>query len=576
MAKMGGSEALVEALRTEGVTMVMGVVGSAFMDALDIFPQAGIRFLPVRHEQGAAHMADGYARVTGRPGVCTAQNGPGVTNMVTGIAAAYLAHSPVILLSPAATSASVGTDGFQETDQMKIFAGITKYQVRVDRPDRFPEFLRNAYRIALAELGPVQVDFPRDYLYHEVDVEIIPPHRYRVAARGAGDPIALDTAAGLLAKAEYPVLLAGLGTVYAGAQREVAELAEFLSAPVVASYLHSDAFPAQHALAAGPIGYGGSKAAMQVLSKADVVLALGSRLSIFGTLAQYGFDYWPKGARLIQVDINPRQIGRVKPFDVGIIGDAKLVAAEILRRVRALVPDRKPHAARLDAVRQAKQAWESELQKLSSSTHIPISPRRALKELSAALPDGTIVTTDIGNICSLANAYLRFNHPRTFLPALAFGNCGFSYPAALGAKLGRPDAPVVALVGDGAWGMSLNEVLTAVQEEIPVVAVVMNNNQWGAEKKNQIDYYGNRFLGTNIMPINYAAIAKAMGAEMHRIEHFDQIGGAIRAALASNRPAVVEIMVNPEELFDPFRRDALRAPTRYLPRYRPEAAPVRA
>ncbi|HYM90519.1 MAG TPA: thiamine pyrophosphate-binding protein, partial [bacterium] len=365
MAVMSGSEAMVEALRNEGVTIVMGVVGSAFMDALDIFPQAGIRFLPVRHEQSAAHMADGYARVTGRPGVCTGQNGPGVTNMVTGIAAAYLAHSPVILLSPAATSASVGTDGFQETEQMKIFAGITKYQVRVDRADRFPEFFRNAYRIALAELGPVQVDFPRDYLYHEVDVEIIPPDRYRVAARGAGDPGALQAAAALLAKAEHPVLLAGLGTVYAGAQGEVAELAEFLTAPVVTSYLHNDAFPARHPLAAGPIGYGGSKAAMQVLSKADVVLALGSRLSIFGTLAQYGFDYWPKGAKLIQVDVNPRQIGRVKPFDVGILGDAKVAAAEILRRVRVLLPDRKPHSARLDAVRQAKQAWAEELQKLS-------------------------------------------------------------------------------------------------------------------------------------------------------------------------------------------------------------------
>jgi len=576
MAVMSGSEAMVEALRNEGVTIVMGLVGSAYMDALDIFPQAGIRFLPVRHEQNAAHMADGYARVTGRPGVCTAQNGPGVTNMVTGIAAAYLAHSPVVLISPGVTSASVGSDGFQEADQMKIFAGITKYQVQVNRADRFPEYFRNAYRIALAELGPVQVDVPRDYLYHEVDVEILPPARYRVAARGAGNPDALQAAAELLAKAEYPVILAGLGVVYADARKEVEALAEFLSAPVVTSYLHNDAFPASHRLAAGPIGYGGSKAAMRLISKADVVLALGSRLSIFGTLGQYGFDYWPKGAKLIQVDINPRQIGRVKPFDVGIIGDAKLAAAEILRRARAVQPDRKPNAARVDAVRQERQAWAEELGKLSSSDRVPISPRRALKELAAALPDGTIVTTDIGNICSLANAYLQFNRPRSFLPALSFGNCGFAYPAALGAKLGRPDAPVVALVGDGAWGMSLNEVLTAVQEQIPVVAVVMNNNQWGAEKKNQIDYYGNRFIGTNIMPIDYAAIAKSMGADAHRVEHFDQIGAAITAAVKSNRPALVEIVVNSEELFDPFRRDALRAPKRYLARYQLEATPVRA
>lgn len=576
MAVMSGSEAMVEALRNEGVSIVMGLVGSAFMDALDIFPQVGIRFLPVRHEQTAAHMADGYARVTGRPGVCTGQNGPGVTNMVTGIAAAYLAHSPVILITPGVTSASVGTDGFQEADQMKIFAAITKYQVQVNRADRFPEFFRNAYRIALAELGPVQVEVPRDHLYHEVDVEMIPPERYRVAARGAGAPSALQAAAELLAKAANPVIMAGLGVVYADAVPEVAALAELLSAPVVTSYLHNDAFPASHPQSAGPIGYGGSKAAMRAISKADVVLALGSRLSIFGTLAQYGFDYWPKTAKLIQVDIDPRQIGRVKPFDVGIIGDAKQAAAEILQRVRALQPDRKPDAKSLDAIRREKQAWAEELTKLSSSERIPISPRRALKELTGALPDGTIVTTDIGNICSLANAYLRFNKPRTFLPALSFGNCGFSYPAALGAKLGRPSAPVVAIVGDGAWGISLNDVLTAVQEQIPVVAVVMNNNQWGAEKKNQVDYYGNRFIGTNIMPINYAAIAKAMGAETHRIEHYGEIGDAVRAALASSRPAVVEIVVNSEELFDPFRRDALRVPKRYLPRYQEAAAAARA
>lgn len=576
MPVMGGSEAMVEALRNEGVTVVMGVVGSAFMDALDIFPQAGIRFLPVRHEQAAAHMADGYARVTGRPGVCTGQNGPGVTNMVTGIAAAYLAHSPVILITPGVTSASVGTDGFQEADQMKIFAAITRYQVQVNRADRFPECFRNAYRIALAELGPAQVDFPRDYLYHEVDVEIVPPERYRVAKRGAGDPSALAAAADLLANAANPVIMAGLGVVYADAVPEVAALAEYLSAPVVTSYLHNDAFPAGHPQAAGPIGYGGSKAAMRLISQADVVLALGSRLSIFGTLAQYGMDYWPRQAKLIQVDINPRQIGRVKPFDVGIIGDAKAAAAELLQRVRVLRPGRKPDAARLEAIRRERQAWAAELQQLSSSDRIPISPRRALRELTGALPDGTIVTTDIGNICSLANAYLQFNRPRTFLPALSFGNCGFAYPAALGAKLGRPDAPVVALVGDGAWGMSLNEVLTAVQEQIPVVAVVMNNNQWGAEKKNQVDYYGNRFIGTNIMPINYAAIAKAMGADAHHIEHFDQIGDAVRAALRSDRPAVVEVVVNSEELFDPFRRDALRVPKRYLPRYQEAGAPARA
>lgn len=567
MAVMSGSEALVEALRNEGVSVIFGLVGSAFMDALDIFPKAGIRFLPVRHEQNAAHMADGYARVTGRPGVCTGQNGPGITNMVTGIAAAYLAHSPVVLLSPHVTSASAGTDGFQEANQMKIFESIVKYQVHVNRADRIPEYVRNAFRIALAELGPVQVDFPRDYLYEEVDVDIIPPERYRTAARGPGAPEALQMAAELLSRAEFPVILAGLGVVNSGGQREVAALAEFLSAPVVTSYLHNDAFPASHPLMAGPIGYGGSKAAMRLLSKADVVLALGSRLSIFGTLPQYGMDFWPKKARLIQVDQDHRQIGRVKPFDVGIIGDARLAASEILQRVRALEPGRQPDLERVREIQEEKEAWARELEELSASDRVPVSPRRALRELTAALPKEVVVTTDIGNICSVANAYLHFEAPRRFLAALSFGNCGFAYPAALGAKIGRPELPVLAIVGDGAWGMSLSEVLTAVQEQIPVVAAVFNNSEWGAEKKNQIDYYGNRFIGTNLMATDYAAIARAMGAEAYRIEHPGEIGDAVRAAFASERPAVVEIVVDPEELFEPFRRDALRVPKRYLARY---------
>jgi sulfoacetaldehyde acetyltransferase len=568
MARMTGSEALVEALRMEDVTVVFGLVGSAFMDALDIFPKAGIRFLPVRHEQNAAHMADGYARVTGKPGVCIGQNGPGITNMVTGIAAAYLAHSPVVLLSPAVTSASAWTDGFQETDQLKIFEAITKWQVRVNRADRIPEFVRNAFRIALAELGPAQVDFPRDFLYSEVDVELVPPRRYRTARRGAGDPGALEEAADLLFEARFPVVLVGQGVVYSGAQDAVAALAEYLAAPVATTYLHNDAFPASHPLMVGPVGYGGSKAAMRLVSEADVVLALGSRLGIFGTLPQYGMDWWPRNARLIQVDQNPREIGRVRPFDVGIIGDAKLAATEILRALQKRGSARGPDAARLERIRAEKERWKEELLEMSSSDRKPMSPRRALQEIRKALPRDVIVATDVGNICSMANAYLEFEKPRRFLAAQMFGNCGFAYPAALGAKVGAPEVPTVALVGDGAWGMSMNEVLTAVQERINVVAVVFNNGQWGAEKKNQVDYYGNRFVGTLLMDTNYAEIARAMGAVAYRVDSPDDVGDAVREALEADRPAVLDVVVDPSELFEPFRRDALRVPVRYLERYR--------
>ena len=243
---MTPSEALVETLRVEGVTDVPGIVGSAFMDALDLFPAAGIRFIPVRHEQNAAHMADTYARATGRPSVCTAQNGPGITNMVTGIAAAYHAHSPVVVITPSATSGSVGLDGFQEVEQLSIFRSITKFQLQVPRPDRMAESMRTAFRMAMACLGPVQVDVPRDFFYGESQEQILEPNQYRSEERGAGDPALLDQAAAILAAARRPVIVAGYGVVLSDAYGATAALAEQLSAPVAASYLHNDAFPYTH------------------------------------------------------------------------------------------------------------------------------------------------------------------------------------------------------------------------------------------------------------------------------------------------------------------------------------------
>lgn len=574
MPRMTPSEAMVETLRTEGVTDVPGIVGSAFMDALDLFPAAGIRFVPVRHEQSAAHMADGYARVSGRVGMAIGQNGPGITNMVTAVAAAYHAHSPVIVVTPSATSGSVGLDGFQEVEQLSIFRTITKFQVQVPRPDRMAETFRTAFRQARAHLGPVQVDVPRDYFYGESNEEILEPHRYRADARGAGDPEALERAAASLAAAERPVIVAGYGVVVADAHDVTARLAEALGAPVATTYLHNDAFPASHRLAVGPLGYMGSKVAMQLLSEADVVLMLGSRINVFGTVPQYGLDFYPEDARVIQVDIDPDQIGRAKPVEVGIVGDAARAAAAILDHLDG--HEASDRTERIERVAAARERWQRELADMSSSDAEPISPRRALRDLSGALPDGTVVTTDIGNICSMANGYLEFDEPRRFLAAMGFGNCGFAYPGALGAKLARPDLPTVAIVGDGAWGMSLHETMTAVEEDLPVVAVVFNNQQWGAEKRNQIDFYDDRFVGTDIGRevggFDFAAIARAMGAHGVRVTDPAEVGEAVRSALDGERAAVVEIMVDPTELAEPFRRDALQQPVRHLERYQHLAA----
>jgi sulfoacetaldehyde acetyltransferase len=562
--KMTPSEAFVETLVAEGITLVPGIVGSAYMDALDLFEPAGIRFLPVAHEQNAIHMADGYARITNRPSFAIAQNGPGITNFVTAVAAAFWAHTPMVFCTPSSGSMGVGLGGFQETEQLPIFSKMTKWQVQVNRPERMAELLRRAFYIAKAELGPVQVDVPRDYFYGEIETEIYPSMTLRLGPGPAGQ---IEEAARVLSQAKFPVIVAGGGVVQGDALAQTQALAEYLTAPVVCSYLHNDAFPWSHELAAGPLGYQGSKAAMQLISEADVVLALGCRLGPFGTLPQYGIDYWPKDATIVQVDADHRVLGLTKRVGLGICGDAGQTAQALLEQLRATAPDRTRRSDVVAKIAERRKDWEDELQRLSSKRGEPISPRRALKIIADTLPANAVVTTDIGNISSVANSYLHFEEPRRFFAAMSFGNCGYSYPTALGAKLARPDLPVVAYVGDGAWGMSLAEVMTAVRERIPVVAIVWNNAQWGAEKRNQIDYYGDRYVGTNLANPNFADVARAMGADGVTVERESEIADTLRGALQSGKPTVINLVVDSKELAEPFRRDALKHPVRFLDRY---------
>ena len=581
--RMTPSEAFVETLVAQGVKDVFGIVGSAYMDALDLFPLAGIRFISVAHEQGAGHMADGYARVSGRHGVCIAQNGPGITNFVTATAAAFWAHSPVVVVTPETGSMTLGLGGFQETEQLPIFSKITKYQAHVNNRARMAELTGRAFDRALLEMGPTQLNIPRDFFYGDIECEIPRPIAIE---RGAGGERSLDEAAELLAGAQFPVLLAGGGVIVADARAETIRLAELLQAPVCCSYLHNDAFPAEHPLWCGPLGYQGSKAAMKLMARADVVLALGTRLGPFGTLPQHGLDYWPAQAKIVQVDADAKMLGLVKPVSVGICGDAKATAAALLARLqkRALACSSN-RDARLASLREEKSAWEKELDdwkhetdpwsievaKASSHMH----PRQMLRELERAMPEGAMVSTDIGNICSVANSYLRFDRARSMFAAMSFGNCGYAFPTIVGAKVAAPDRPAIAYVGDGAWGMSFAELQTCVREGIPVTAVVFNNGQWGAEKKNHVDFYERRFVGVNLdKQPSWTAVAQAMGAEGQRIDKLSDVGPALRAAARAQREGkttVLEMMVT-RELGDPFRRDALALPTRHLAKYRATAA----
>ena len=586
--KMTPSEAFVETMAANDVKDIFGIMGSAFMDAMDIFAPAGIRLIPVVHEQGAAHMADGYSRVSGRHGVVIGQNGPGISNCVTAIAAAYWAHSPVVIVTPETGTMGMGLGGFQEANQLPMFEEFTKYQGHVNNPKRMAEFTGRCFDRAMSEMGPTQLNIPRDYFYGEIEVEIPQPNRLD---RGPGGEKSLDEAAELLANAKFPVIISGGGVVMADGVEECKAFAERLGAPVVNSYLHNDSFPASHPLWCGPLGYQGSKAAMKLISQADVVVALGSRLGPFGTLPQHGMDYWPKNAKIIQIDADNKMLGLVKKISVGICGDAKEAAIALTKRLagKTLASDA-TKAERAKIIATEKAAWEKELdewtherdpfsldmieeqkQEKTPTGGNYLHPRQVLRELEKAMPKDVMVSTDIGNINSVANSYLRFERPRSFFAPMSFGNCGYALPTMIGAKAAAPDRPAVAYAGDGAWAMSMVEILTAVRHDIPVTAVVFHNRQWGAEKKNQVDFYNRRFVAGELDSPSFAGIAKSMGAEGIVVDQLDQVGPALKKAIdmqmKEGKTCVVEIMCT-RELGDPFRRDALSKPVRFLDKYK--------
>ena len=583
--KMTSSEAFVETLVSNDVTDIFGIMGSAFMDAMDIFAPAGIRLVPVVHEQGAAHMADGYARASGRHGVVIGQNGPGISNCVTGIAAAYWAHSPVVIITPEAGTNTIGLGGFQEANQLPMFQEFTKYQGHVTHPNRMAEFTARCFDRAMSENGPTQLNIPRDYFYGESITEIPEPRR---VDRGAGGTKSLDEAIELLKTAKNPVIVSGGGVVMADGVEEAKALAERLGAPVVNSYQHNDSFPASHPLWAGPLGYQGSKAGMKLISEADVVIALGTRLGPFGTLPQYGQAYWPTEAKIIQIDADHTKLGLVKKISVGITGDAKAVAIELVKRLEGteLASDA-TKTERAANIKAEKDAWEQEL---SAWTHEKdeysldvieeakgeegnwLHPRQVLRELENAMPEDVMISTDIGNINSVAHSYLRFEKPRSFFAPMSFGNCGYALPTIIGAKAAAPHRPAIAYAGDGAWAMSMVEVLTAVRHDLPVTAVVFRNRQWGAEKKNQVEFYNRRFIAGELdNGESFAEMARSMGAEGIVVDKLENVGAALKEALnaqmVDGKTTVIEIMCT-RELGDPFRRDALSTPVRHLEKYK--------
>jgi sulfoacetaldehyde acetyltransferase len=574
--KMTTEEAFVKVLQMHGLEHAFGIIGSAFMPISDYFPRAGITFWDVAHECNGGYMADGYSRTTGKMAMIIAQNGPGITNFVTCVKTAYWNHTPMLLVTPQAANKTIGQGGFQEVEQMALFKDMVCYQEEVRDPSRIAEVLNRVILNARRRSAPAQINVPRDYWTQVVDIDLPVVVEFE---RPSGGEAAIAAAARLLSGAKFPVILNGAGVVLGGAIPASAALAERLDAPVCCNYQHNDAFPGSHPLFAGPLGYNGSRASMELIARADVVLALGTRLNPFSTLPGYGIDYWPAGAKLIQVDINPDRIGLTKPVAVGIVGDAKQVAGQILAKLSGTAGDA-GRTERRHLIAETRSRW---LQVLSSMDHEDddpgttwnerarasqpgrMSPRMAWRAIQRTLPKEAIISSDIGNNCAIGNAYPTFEQGRKYLAPGLFGPCGYGFPSIVGAKIGNPDTPVVGFAGDGAFGISMNEMTAIGRDEWPAITmVIFRNYQWGAEKRNTTLWYADNFVGTELdLKVSYARIAEACGVKGVQVTSMDALSEAletaVKAQMERGETTFIEAILN-QELGEPFRRDAMKKP----------------
>jgi sulfoacetaldehyde acetyltransferase len=576
--RMTTEEAFVKTLQMHGIEHAFGIIGSAMMPISDIFDEAGITFWDCAHEGSGGMMADGYTRTTGKMSMMIAQNGPGITNFVTAVKTAYWNHTPLLLVTPQAANKTIGQGGFQEMEQMRMFADCVCYQEEVRDPSRVAEVLNRVIMNAKRASAPAQLNIPRDMWTQVIDIALPAIVEFE---RPAGGAEALDSAAAMLSEAKNPVILNGAGVVLSSGGIEASKaLAERLDAPVCVGYQHNDAFPGSHPLFAGPLGYNGSKAGMELIKEADVVLCLGTRLNPFSTLPGYGMEYWPADAKIIQVDINPDRIGLTKAVSVGIIGDAAKVATGLLERLSDTAGDagRDERRAR---IAQKKSAWAQQLSSMDHEDDDPgttwneraradkpdwMSPRMAWRAIQQALPKEAIISSDIGNNCAIGNAYPSFEEGRKYLAPGLFGPCGYGLPSVVGAKIGNPDVPVVGFSGDGAFGIAVTELTAIGREEWPAVTqVVFRNYQWGAEKRNSTLWFDDNFVGTELdTQVSYAGIAQACGLKGVVARTMDELTAALNQAIADQKNGVttlIEAMIN-QELGEPFRRDAMKKPVR--------------
>jgi len=543
MVEMSGSEAFVRALEREGVDILFGVSGGAILPICDALHGADMRFVLARHEQGAAHMADGYARASGRVGVCLATSGPGATNLVTGIATANIDSSPVVAFTGQVPTDMIGTDAFQEVDIIGVSASITKYNLQLRRVAEIPWAVKAAFHIAsTGRMGAVLVDLPKDIQIAVDEVEFpdeVSFRGYRLQVEP--DSRELDWAATLLSKAQRPIIMAGGGVIASDASRELLKLAEFLMAPVTMTLMGKGAIPSDHPLCAGLCGMHGTGEANNLVSEADVLLVVGGRLSDRTTGRVEEFS---AGAKIVHVDIDRSEIDKNIETVTRVIGDAKLALSGIRTRLSRMRTERRGSHSWLKRMEEFKERYV--LSEIRGNPHLRAPA--VMKALRRALPRNAIVTTEVGQNQMWAALYFDVYGPRTFLSSGGLGTMGWGFPAAIGAKAARPDVPVVDIAGDGSFGMTENNLATSVEEELPVTVVVLNNRMLGMVAQWQRLFYGRRYFGVELgRSPDFVRLAEAYGAVGVRPESIEEFERAVRRAASSEVATVIDVHLDPEE-----------------------------
>ncbi|WP_217423057.1 acetolactate synthase large subunit [Methanocella conradii] len=537
--RMPGARALIRCLEAEGVDTIFGYPGGVVLPIYDELYDSSIRHILVRHEQAAAHAADGYARATGRVGVCLATSGPGATNLVTGIATAYMDSVPIVAMTGQVVTSLIGNDAFQEADITGITIPITKHNYLIKDAKELPRIIKEAFYIAsTGRPGPVLVDIPKDVSAGMIDyvpVEKVQLPSYKPTY--SGHPLQIKKACELIEKAERPVMLVGGGAIISGAHEEVRQLAETLMAPVTTTLMGKGAFPEDHPLSLGMLGMHGTRYANYAVIDCDLLIAIGAR---FDDRVTGKIESFAPRAKIIHIDIDPAELGKNVRVDVPIVGDARIILKKLISTLKIKLPKTAEWNRKIEA-------WKKEYPLDYDKDCNELKPQCIVERLNELVKDGIFVT-EVGQNQMWAAHYIKCKKPRTFISSGGLGTMGYGFPAAIGAKIGRPDSEVWDIAGDGSIQMNIQELATAVSNDVPVRVAILNNEYLGMVRQWQELFYNRRYSYTSMKgQPDFVKVAEAYGAVGIRVDRKEDVKDAIIAAMKSDKPVFIDFRVSKEE-----------------------------